>query len=1403
MVRAWRVLASPLAADACVLSARLPAPLLPPSCRSWSLEEETTHGYSRWTQPRLPRVSMRALAELRGRLSTSSTFLAMEVPSLADAVRRMLAPAEAAGALEDGGVEAALPAMEAHKHERRARAAGRSVTHGTPSKSHQDAGRAASAKEGADAGAEVGNGDHEASSGAGGTDAGESRVVAAVRPAGAPQPHSQTVHNLLAPGPEGGEAVKVLVAGVPWVKPQSSDDSEATGEVAALAQLRLPLEPGTAANSPTRWVFVLFYHDSGPSGCPDDEDPSTYHAKRAEAARAASRVAKAVGALFTDDVFTTLVGTARSPAEFLHGVDASVSSLRVAPRVHLPAVPSAAQGSGDGGPVDAFPIEDLTPLLEESYRLRLCARQRIVRKAYMLGVLQEDDDGELVQAQDTARQKATAAAKAASLLGSAAFSFDDSIDSSVDGSVETDLVLGGSPRQTPVIAEGKIAVLLPDGCGEAHCDSTLVDLGGETESKATPLGAAIAAIPQQGDVLSGVALAEDLDARQLGEDNSTFVDWMIGRRWADAGPEGHLLRAKIAAGRGEYYRLFIEMDEMMSPWDRERGGPMLGVWRETARWKWNLQEQLVVTPALAAGATDDARWDVPHLPVVDARAMLRLSELIGPENVVIDAEGTVTEVATGIADYLISHGVATELQRSQMVATIESHQGHVASRPKLAMTESADAIEAPDDASLLVPDASEEAMQFLVAHVPFVDVGKPVVAFVRLKRASDLSLEGHAKCRFSFIVFGHQTEADKTRALGEAAAALMLDDRFAAELRHIETAEDFASALHRCLDADMTIVPPLHITRSRMIGHGVSIRPSQSRRMTLSRSHSVSFLLSRANAQRKALSGGRLAGDVPTINRVHSADEALPDVLRRQGKVHSHHRFRDKERMSTLGSGFSWLGLAAFFHKYNILLILGVVIALIGANTDLHAYEAIWRAELFGIPHLDLHFLSNDIIMCIQFGLAAKEITESFLPGGSLVPVKKALSPLLATLGGVVGPIAFFFAIETLYFEGGDFFDSSVSRADVYNGWGVPTATDIVLAWMVATLVFGATHPAVNYLLLLAVVDDAIGLVIIAVAYPDPEATGTSPLWLLLIPVATLIAYGLRRMEVQFWPAYIILAGPFSWYALYAAGVHPALSLVAVVPCMPTQVKGKEAVSDINGMRVPQERVEHLHDTSSAMLKFGHQCDLFMAVGLGLFAAVNSAVPLAEMGAVTSGVTLALVLGKTVGISFAALASAACGLAPLPDGMRPRDAVMVGFIASMGLTVALFIASVAFPDGSSLQSEAKMGALLSSLVAPIALAVGHFLQFKEPMPDSTSEANQSMTSLDLDVLVVGSADDPAMYHVETAAEFEARAYRMVAEDLQARAEVGIEEDYALGLSLLVRRELARRRLVRHVDDEMV
>ena len=139
-----------------------------------------------------------------------------------------------------------------------------------------------------------------------------------------------------------------------------------------------------------------------------------------------------------------------------------------------------------------------------------------------------------------------------------------------------------------------------------------------------------------------------------------------------------------------------------------------------------------------------------------------------------------------------------------------------------------------------------------------------------------------------------------------------------------------------------------------------------------------------------------------------------------------------------------------------------------------------------------------------------------------------------------------------------------VTLAMVLSGWGVPTATDISLAWMVAVLVFGLGHNAIGFLLLLAVVDDGIGLVIIAVAYPDPQSP-IQPQWLPLIPLGSLVAYALRRRRVARWEWYILLAMPISWFGFLLSHVHPALALVPIVPFLPDKHFGDKG----GGVRAP------------------------------------------------------------------------------------------------------------------------------------------------------------------------------------------------------------------------------------------
>ena len=396
-------------------------------------------------------------------------------------------------------------------------------------------------------------------------------------------------------------------------------------------------------------------------------------------------------------------------------------------------------------------------------------------------------------------------------------------------------------------------------------------------------------------------------------------------------------------------------------------------------------------------------------------------------------------------------------------------------------------------------------------------------------------------------------------------------------------------------------------------------------------------------------------------------------------------------------------GILAKIQEFSIPLIAGVFVALGVANASPELYhslvEGVWFPwQLLG-HDINLHFFSNDIFMVLFFGIAAKEITDAVLPGGSLNPPSKAVNPLLGTLGGVLGPVGVFFALT--YWIYGD----APNLAEVANGWGVPTATDIALAWLAARLVFGAKHPAVNFLLLLAVADDAIGLGIIAVFYPDP-AHPVAPMFLLVTLGGMVVAGLLRKFNVQNWVPYIVFGGGLAWLGLIEAHLHPALALVFIVPFLPAEREQMEMVTeeqDVAGAdpvhaNTPLERFEHTLKTP-------------VDYGLFLFAFANAGVEFANLGPLTWIILASLIAGKTIGIFGCSWIGSKAGF-PMPEGMDLKCLFTAGVVAGLGLTVALFVSAQAYPD-LLLQGEAKMGALFSGAVFGLALVVGKLMGIRK------------------------------------------------------------------------------------------
>ena len=368
--------------------------------------------------------------------------------------------------------------------------------------------------------------------------------------------------------------------------------------------------------------------------------------------------------------------------------------------------------------------------------------------------------------------------------------------------------------------------------------------------------------------------------------------------------------------------------------------------------------------------------------------------------------------------------------------------------------------------------------------------------------------------------------------------------------------------------------------------------------------------------------------------------------------------------------------VARFIFDNSLLLLGGTIAAVAWANIEQASYDHVAHP---------LHFWVNDVGMVFFFALAAKEVFEATLPGGPLASPRRALSPLAAAVGGMVVPALIYIALA-----------ATRGPAELTRGWAIPCATDIAFSAMIARIIFPVAHPAIPFLLLLAIADDALGLIILAIFYPSgalsfPALSG-------LMTAAVVLALWLRRRRIRsFWP-YVLGPGSLSWAALYLGGFHPALALVPIVPLMP------HGPSDL-GLFDPRE-----DDRPDTLNRFEHWWATPVQFVLLLFGFANAGVPIEQIGAGTYYVLAGLLFGKPIGILlFSGAAKLAGG--SLPPGLRRSDLLIVGIVAAMGFTVSLFFATAAFPAGPAL-AQTKMGALLSFVAAPLALIVARALRVR-------------------------------------------------------------------------------------------
>jgi NhaA family Na+:H+ antiporter len=362
-----------------------------------------------------------------------------------------------------------------------------------------------------------------------------------------------------------------------------------------------------------------------------------------------------------------------------------------------------------------------------------------------------------------------------------------------------------------------------------------------------------------------------------------------------------------------------------------------------------------------------------------------------------------------------------------------------------------------------------------------------------------------------------------------------------------------------------------------------------------------------------------------------------------------------------------------FLTAHYLLLPLGAAAALVWANA--------WPESYFRFAHA-LAFPVNEIAMVFFFGLIAQEIFEETMPGGALHRWTRWIVPIVAAAGGLAGAALTYGAFVSWKME--PLLDA---------GWPAVAGIDIAFAYFVAKSIF-RRHPAVSFLLLLAVASNVLGFLAIAPAYAvaDRRAGGAA----VLMAAAIVLAVWLRRQKVrEFWP-YLWVCGGLSWLALYLEGFHPALALVPIVPFLP---HARRSTDDLLADEADARGATPRH--------FEHVWHYHVQVALLLFGLVNAGVMLNGYGNGTWATLLAALVGRTLGIGAAIALAVALGLR-LPARLRWRELTVVAFAASTGFTFTLFFATTLYPAGPLL-AELKLGALLTGAGVLLALGAARLL----------------------------------------------------------------------------------------------
>ena len=400
----------------------------------------------------------------------------------------------------------------------------------------------------------------------------------------------------------------------------------------------------------------------------------------------------------------------------------------------------------------------------------------------------------------------------------------------------------------------------------------------------------------------------------------------------------------------------------------------------------------------------------------------------------------------------------------------------------------------------------------------------------------------------------------------------------------------------------------------------------------------------------------------------------------------------------------------------GIVLGISIIAALALANSPwgeeyFHLFEHKVGFFFNGEPYLyySLHHWINDGLMSMFFFVVGLELKREFI-GGELADPRNTILPIGAAVAGMLVPAL----IYTLLNAG----------TPSAGGWGIPMATDIAFS-LAIIYALGDRVPlaAKVFLTTLAIVDDLGAVVVIALFYTSEISVVN-----IAVGLAFLLAmFAANKMGVKNVVFYGVLGIGGVWVAFLMSGIHATIAAVLaafVIPAdarLPESLYLKRAANNLrrfagikpnNVSTLEHEQVEvisaMMSDTRDAIppsQRLEHAMHPFVSfVVMPVFALANAGVSFAGLDMqgifstnVASGVALGLLIGKPLGITLSTLLLVRLGIAKKTEALTLRRVIGLGFLASIGFTMSMFISTLAFTDDTMLL-QAKLGIFAASIL---------------------------------------------------------------------------------------------------------